>query len=128
MWKNIVETNIMVGTHADSLVAEAVLKGIPLIPADRELAWEAVWKDATVPPIRDWELKYDDREEVDNILSWYRLSYSLCPQGVDYEVRAGLSSVYNVPGKGWVADDVHSESASRTLDYACKFDTSRSVV
>jgi len=40
-------------------------------------------------------------------------------QHVDYEVRAGLSSVYNVAGKGWVADDIHSESASRTLDYAC---------
>jgi hypothetical protein len=38
---------------------------------------------------------------------------------VDYEVRAGLSSVYNDPEKGWVADDIHSESASRTLDYAC---------
>ena len=41
-------------------------------------------------------------------------------KNVDYEVRAGLSSVYNVAGKGWVADDIHSESASRTLDYACK--------
>jgi putative alpha-1,2-mannosidase len=40
---------------------------------------------------------------------------------VDYEVRAGLLSVYNVLGKGWVADDLHSESASRTLDYACMF-------
>lgn len=40
-------------------------------------------------------------------------------QFVDYEVRAGLSSSYNVEGKGWVADDLHSESASRTLDYAC---------
>ena len=38
---------------------------------------------------------------------------------MDYEVRAGLSSVYNVAEKGWVADDIHSESASRTLDYAC---------
>ncbi|KAF6762454.1 glycoside hydrolase family 92 protein [Ephemerocybe angulata] len=101
MWKNVVETNIMVGTHADSLIAEAVLKGIPLSAAEREIAWDAVWKDATVPPKRDWELKYDDREE-----------------HVDYEVRAGLSSVYNVDGKGWVADDIHSESASRTLDYA----------
>jgi putative alpha-1,2-mannosidase len=27
--------------------------------------------------------------------------------------------VYNDPAKGWVADDVHSESASRTLAYAC---------
>src|SRR6266545_5916335 len=40
-------------------------------------------------------------------------------QNVDFEVRAGLSSVYNDPEKGWVADDVHSESASRTLAYAC---------
>ena len=38
---------------------------------------------------------------------------------MDYEVRAGLSSVYNDAKKGWVADDIHSESASRTLDYAC---------
>ncbi|KAJ3492674.1 hypothetical protein NLJ89_g11184 [Agrocybe chaxingu] len=97
MWKNVVETNIMVGTHADSLIAEAVLKNITGF--DRELAWEAVWKDATVPPEKDWEVLYADREE-----------------HVDYEVRAGLSSVYST--KGWVADDVHSESASRTLDYA----------
>ena len=39
---------------------------------------------------------------------------------MDFEARAGLSSIYGVPGKGWVADDIHSESASRTLDYACK--------
>ena len=38
---------------------------------------------------------------------------------MDYEVRAGLSSSYNDAEKGWVADDIHSESASRTLDYAC---------
>ena len=38
-------------------------------------------------------------------------------QHVGYEVRAGLSSVYAT--SGWVANDVHSESASRTLDYAC---------
>ncbi len=42
----------------------------------------------------------------------------LC-QNVDFEVRAGLNSVYDDPTKGWVADDVHSESASRTLAYAC---------
>ncbi|KAF9447322.1 glycoside hydrolase family 92 protein [Macrolepiota fuliginosa MF-IS2] len=99
MWKNIVETNIMVGTHADSLIAEAVKKGITGF--DRDLAWQAVWKDATVAPKDDATTQYDDREE-----------------GVDYEVRAGLSSSYAVEGKGWVADDLHSESASRTLDYA----------
>jgi putative alpha-1,2-mannosidase len=40
-----------VGTHADSLIAEAVLKGITGF--DLDLAWEAVHKDATVPPRND---------------------------------------------------------------------------
>ncbi|KAH9057785.1 glycosyl hydrolase family 92-domain-containing protein [Lactarius vividus] len=97
MWKNIVETNIMIGTHADSLIAEAVLKGITGF--DMDLAYEAVYKDATVPPTDDGTTAYYDRQE-----------------NVGYEVRAGLSSVYAT--RGWVADDTHSESASRTLDYA----------
>ena len=42
----------MVGTHADSLVAEAVLKGFG-DKFDAELAYEAVYKDATVPPEGD---------------------------------------------------------------------------
>ncbi|TFK83330.1 glycoside hydrolase family 92 protein [Polyporus arcularius HHB13444] len=97
MWKNIVETNIMVGTHADSLIAEAVVKGIR--DFDLQTAFEAVLKDATVPPDNDWNTSYFDRE-----------------QHVGYEVRAGLSSVY--ASHGWVASDIHSEAASRTLDYA----------
>jgi hypothetical protein len=72
MWKNIVETSIMVriivlqkkissfnffleckvGTHADSLIAEAVSKNITGF--DLDLAWEAVWKDVTTPPVDDW--------------------------------------------------------------------------
>ncbi|KAG6841351.1 hypothetical protein H0H93_004274, partial [Arthromyces matolae] len=51
----------MVGTHADSLIAEAVVKGITAF--DTELAWEAVWKDATVPPKNDVTTSYFDREE-----------------------------------------------------------------
>ncbi|KAG1837349.1 glycoside hydrolase family 92 protein [Suillus tomentosus] len=97
MWKNIIETNIMVATHADSLIAEAVLKG--MAGFDLETAWEAVYSDATVPPVNDTTTVYFDRQE-----------------NVDYEVRAGLTSVYEE--KGWVADDIHSESASRTLDYS----------
>jgi predicted alpha-1,2-mannosidase len=64
-----------------------------------DTAWEAVYKDATVPPRNDKTTVYFDREE-----------------NVDYEVRAGLSSVYEE--KGWVADDIHSEAGSRTLDYS----------
>lgn len=97
MWKNLVETNIMVGTHADSLIAEAMAKGIGGV--DKRLAYEAVLKDATFPPENDNMTQYADREE-----------------GVGYEARAGLASVYE--GKGWVANELHTESASRTLDYA----------
>ncbi|KAI9566681.1 glycoside hydrolase family 92 protein [Boletus coccyginus] len=111
MWKNIVGKTILtlirvmreytqVATHADSLVAEAVLKGFTGF--DLDTAWDAVYKDATVPSINDTTTSYSDREE------------ACC--FVDYEVRAGLSSVYEQ--KGWVADDIHSESASRTLDYS----------
>lgn len=42
---------LQVATHADSLIAEAVIKGVQGF--DREVAWEAVWKDATVPPKND---------------------------------------------------------------------------
>jgi hypothetical protein len=45
--------------------------------------------------------------------------YSDRQENVGYEVRAGLSSIYAT--RGWVADNIHSESASRTLDYACLF-------
>ena len=43
----------MVSTHADSLVAEAVVKGFGE-GFNMTLAYEAVHKDATVPPLNDW--------------------------------------------------------------------------
>ncbi len=75
MWKNIVETNIMVCVSPESelnlslhtvfrldrmlthsSIAEAVIKGV--VGFDRELAWEAVWKDATVAPQDDSTVQY----------------------------------------------------------------------
>ena len=50
----------MVGTHADVLVAEAVLKGFGN-QFDTELAYEAVKKDATVPPEGDSYIEYVHR-------------------------------------------------------------------
>ncbi|EKM76087.1 hypothetical protein AGABI1DRAFT_131606 [Agaricus bisporus var. burnettii JB137-S8] len=97
MWKNIAETNIMVGTTADSMCAEVMVKNFTGF--DLDLVWEAVWKDATVPPLHDKNTRFSDREE-----------------NVDYEARAGLGSNYST--EGWVACDVHSEAGSRTLDYA----------
>ena len=41
-----------VGTHADSLIAEAVIKGFR--DFDLDTAYAAVYKDATVPPDNDW--------------------------------------------------------------------------
>ncbi|KAF8121112.1 glycosyl hydrolase family 92-domain-containing protein [Boletus edulis] len=83
MWKNI--------------IGEIVFTLIGFTGFDLDATWNAVYKDATVPPINDTTTSYSDREEF-----------------VDYEVRAGLSSVHEQ--KGWVADDIHFESASRTLD------------
>jgi len=55
MWKNLVETNIMVGTHADSVIAQAISAGVEGV--DWNKAWEAVKKNSFVPPDRDTELK-----------------------------------------------------------------------
>lgn len=48
---SLVNISLQVGTHADSLIAEAVLKGMTGFVL--ETAWEAVYKDATVPPVND---------------------------------------------------------------------------
>ena len=46
-WPNPVETNVMIGTHADSAVADAYLKGIR--DYDVSKAYAAIRKDATEP-------------------------------------------------------------------------------
>jgi predicted alpha-1,2-mannosidase len=60
-WPNPSYTNIMIGTHADSLVAEAFRKGFHGF--DRELAWQAAFKDAMTPPDGDTTRRWLDREE-----------------------------------------------------------------
>ena len=53
MWvrEQLIDVDHQVATHADSLIAEAVVKGITGF--DIEMAYEAVYKDATVPPLDD---------------------------------------------------------------------------
>lgn len=59
MWKNLVETNIMVGTHADAVLAQAMAAGIEDFGGfGKEEVWEAVREDAFRPPERDTELRY----------------------------------------------------------------------
>ena len=93
-WPNPSYTNIMIGTHADSLVAEAVRKGFRGF--DRELAWQAVFKDAMVPPDGDTSRRWLDREE-----------------GTPYEARAGLTYYKQL---GYIPTDKTDEAASRTLE------------
>jgi len=96
MWANIVETNIMIGTHVDAVFANALTRAFDGFDVGK--AWSAVEKNAFVPPINDTHLLYYDRE----------------PYTPD-EVRAGLTSY--MPN-GYVPNDQCAESASRTLDYA----------
>jgi predicted alpha-1,2-mannosidase len=96
IWLNIVETNIMIGTHSSSLIAESLSKGFTGF--DLDLAWEALWKDAMVPPQDDLTTVYYDRE-----------------RGTSCEARAGLTREKRL---GYVAAIKTSEAGSRTLEYA----------
>jgi predicted alpha-1,2-mannosidase len=86
----------MIGTHADSLVAEAMQKGFHGF--DRQTAWDAVYKDAMTPPDGDTTRRWYDRE----------------PR-TPYEARGGLTYSKLL---GYVPNDRTAESASRTLEDA----------
>lgn len=96
MWPNPAETNIMISTHADAVIADAYIKGFNGF--DTTLAYEALWKDATVPPSNDTILPYGDRDK------W-----------TDYEVRAGLTRFESM---GYIPFGKTAESVSRTLEYS----------
>mgnify|MGYP001196969457 CR=1 FL=1 len=59
MWPNPSYTNIMIGTHADAVIADAYMKGIRNY--DIGLAYEALRKNAMVPPDCDTQRRYGDR-------------------------------------------------------------------
>ncbi|WP_348262611.1 GH92 family glycosyl hydrolase [Telmatobacter sp. DSM 110680] len=93
-WPNPSYTNIMIATHADSLVAEAFRKGFTGF--DRQLAWQAVYKDAMTPPDGDTTRRWLDREEY-----------------TPYEARAGLTYYKQL---GYIPTDKTDEAASSTLE------------
>ena len=93
-WPNPGYTNIMIGTHADSMVAEAVRKGFHGF--DRDVAWQAVYKDAMTPPDGDTTRRWLDREE-----------------HTPYEARAGLTYYKTL---GYIPTDKTDEASSRTLE------------
>lgn len=96
MWPNPAETNIMISTHADAVVADAYIKGFRGFDVNQ--AYEALWKDAMVPPENDTALAYADRDK------W-----------TGFEVRAGLTYFNSL---GYVPFGKTSESVSRTIEYA----------
>ena len=93
-WPNPGYTNIMIGTHADSMVAEAIRKGFTGF--DRNTAWQAVYKDAMTPPDGDTTRRWLDREE-----------------HTPYEARAGLTYYKTL---GFIPTDKTDEASSRTLE------------
>lgn len=93
-WPNPSYTNIMISTHADSLVAEAIRKGFHGF--DPNLAWAAVYKDAMTPPDGDTTRWWRDREP-----------------HTPYEARAGLTYLKQL---GYIPNDKTAESASSTLE------------
>ena len=93
-WPNPSYTNIMIGTHADSLVAEAMAKHFTGF--DYNTAWEAVYKDAMTPPDGDTTRRWGDRDP-----------------GTPYEARGGLTYLKQL---GYIPVDKTAESASRTLE------------
>jgi predicted alpha-1,2-mannosidase len=91
-WPNPSYTNIMIGTHGDSLVAEAINKGFKGF--DYQLAYQAVYKDAMTPPDGDTTRLWLDREPY-----------------TPYEARAGMTYFKKL---GYIPADKVSESASST--------------
>ena len=96
LWPNPAETNIMIGTHADAVIADAYIKGVRNF--DVPLAYEAMRKDAMMPADCDVPSnKMFDRQ------AW-----------ASAEGQAGLSFFHSL---GYVPSDCKSESVSRTIEY-----------
>ena len=94
-WPNPSYTNIMIGTHADAVIADAYVNGFRNY--DVEKAYEAIRKDAFQAPRDDY--RWGDRHYWNG----------------SYEARGGLKEYLDL---GYVAADKTTESVSRTLEFA----------
>ena len=95
-WPNPTYSNIMIGTHADAVVADAFTKYFRGYDLDK--AYAAVYKNAMTPPDNDTIMRWADREIT-------KL----------YEGRGGLTYYKRL---GYVPADKTAESVSRTLEFA----------
>lgn len=96
-WPNPTYTNIMIGTHADAVIADAYVNGFR--GYDVEKAYQAIRKNAYVAPARDEEFRWGDRAHWNG----------------HYEARGGLT---NYLKEGYVASDRTNEAVARTLEFA----------
>lgn len=96
-WPNPTYTSIMIGSHADVVIADAYVNGFR--GYDLEKAYQAVRKDAYVPPLYDEKRRWGDRDK------W----------SGQYEARGGLTNYLKL---GYVASDATNESVARTLEFA----------
>ncbi|WP_242157812.1 GH92 family glycosyl hydrolase [Aestuariivivens sediminis] len=94
-WPNPTYSNIMTGTHADAVIGDAYVKGFRDYNVD--LAYEAMRKNAMLPPPCDTEKHWGDRDE-----------------GTQYEARGGLTYYHAL---GYVAADKTRESVTRTVEF-----------
>lgn len=95
-WPNPTYSNIMIGTPADAIIADASVKGFR--DYDVNQAYAAIYKDAMTPPDGDTHKRWRDRAE------W-----------TSYEARAGLTYYKEL---GYIPADKTSESVSCTLEDA----------
>ncbi|HEX9425873.1 MAG TPA: GH92 family glycosyl hydrolase [Pyrinomonadaceae bacterium] len=95
-WPNPTYTNIMIGTHADSVIADAYVKGFRGF--DLKKAYAAMYKNAMTPPEGDTHNRWLDRAP------W-----------TAFEARGGLTWYKSL---GYVPQDKTDESVSRTLEFA----------
>jgi len=95
-WPNPTCSNIMIGTPADAIIADAFVKGFRNFDINK--ACSAIYKDAMTPPDGDEHKRWQDRA------GW-----------TSYEARAGLTYCKTV---GYIPADRTGESVSRTLEDA----------
>lgn len=96
-WPNPTYTNIMIGTHADAVIADAYVNGFR--GYNTKKAYEAIRKNAYSAPANDEKYRWGDRAHWNG----------------HYEARGGLT---NYLKKGYVASDKANESVARTLEFA----------
>lgn len=95
-WPNPTYTNIMIGTPADAIIADAFVKGFRNF--DLKNAYAAIYKDAMTPPDGDTLKRWADRAD------W-----------TSYEAREGLTYYKKL---GYVPANKTNESVSCTLEFA----------